>query len=140
MVGTGGMHRMTRKKRRIREAREACKKSEEETKENAVQSPDSSHEGLGRKLGPNSAETTERENERNEDSERKPRRKKSKIKETRSSCEDTSLFEDEKITKSEKVEPSSYKFRGFDQSLKKRKGKKTSVKAFKSKKRYKRRK
>lgn len=155
-VGTG-VHRMTRKKRRAKEAREELTRYREEMRQEQEESgrpPKKVSSELTIKAKARARKrqdetnTKERMNESVQDEDNIKKRKKKKQKEKSSvfasdSLGDSSLFADEKVSLSKKPRQeakSSYQFTEYDPSKLPLKGKKKSVKSFKSKSKYKRRK
>lgn len=160
-VGTG-MHRMTRKKRRVRDAQrdllEAQMEAEEEARENGREVKQKVLTDTHQKM---SVKAQKRDIEKKsnakyqesvadlDDNERKKAKKKQKTSKKRKgvfasdALGDAGLYQEETIShvetsKDEDVPKSNYNFRGFDPNMQ-RKNKKKSVKAFKSKSKYKRR-
>ena len=166
-VGTG-MHRMTRKKRRAREAKEEALQMQEEMREEQVE--------MGRRPGQvvteesmkGSARAAKRQEARkekehsrkslyDEDQERESKRKQREARDGKKrkgafatdAMGDGSLFDEEKIAfgaKKNKVgeneaatAASRYQFSEFDPNMKKKKGGKKGHTSFKSKKKFKRR-
>lgn len=158
-VGTG-THRMTRKKRRAREAREDLLRGQAEQKEEAETKGDKAKRILTDKVIKTTARATKRENQRKQINERETSVhdddlrviKKQKVALKRKgafasdSLGDSGLFDEERVVHSKKTKvgdearPSSYNFRGFDPSKDGKKVKKRGVHAFKSKSKFKRRK
>jgi len=162
-VGTG-MHRMTRKKRRARDAKADLLEAQEEAKEEAAESGKQMkhvltdvHQKMSVKA--HRRELTERSNTKDQvsvrdEDEMVSRKKSAKKKENPSkkrkgvfasdSLGDAHLFEEETITHTKKDDAeapakSNYGFRGFDPNAQQHKNKKKGHKAFKSKSKYKRR-
>ncbi|CAB9507678.1 dependent RNA helicase [Seminavis robusta] len=151
-AGTG-IHRMTRKKRRAREAREALAEHDEEEEENTPRPEPEQIMKSAAKAAKRKEQKRDREMAANSLSGkvRTEEGRKKKKRKAGDSAGDSSLFEEEKVvhakksSKSEeaaKVIKSSYKFRddNFDPDNKRKKGKKKSVNSFKSKSKFKRRK
>ena len=161
-VGTG-LHRMTRKKRRAREAKQMLMEHQEEMRRN--------NEEDGGEVGGEGVpsmkqvarekrrEQEDRERERNQlsindmDMEREAKRRKKKGVKAQDAFGDSSLFGEEKIAYAPKKQrddegaaaadraiQSTYNFRGYDPSMDgKKKPKKKGMHKFKSKSKYKRR-
>lgn len=154
-VGTG-KHRMTRKKRRMREAKEEILEMEREAKE--------SYEETGQRskkvMSQNAMKSTAKTHKRQLDEKQKEReslsiyeqdnakRMKKESKKTKGvfgsdALGDASLFADEKIAhakkKDDKPAKSSYEFKGYNPDGPVRKHKKRGHNKFKSKSKYKRR-
>jgi ATP-dependent RNA helicase DDX27 len=152
-AGTG-MHRMTRKKRRAREAMAALNAPSPDDDR------DDANEGANKAAKPLNIKATARKKKRIEeeqehaaygksvqdyDIEREQIRKKKKPKAAKDAAGDSSLFAEDKITHARKKEKpeaptvakSSYDFQGYDPN--KRLGQKKGNKKFKSKAKYKRR-
>lgn len=160
-AGTG-THRMTRKKRRAREAKEELMRYQEEVQQEREESGKQPKKMITDKSIKTSAraqkkkmEQMDRENDRkslhDEDQEWKARQKEREKKTKRKGAfasdavGDSSLFDDERVayakkSKTETKRPSSFQFTEYDPNKPKRKTKKKSVHAFKSKSKYKRRK
>jgi len=160
-VGTG-MHRMTRKKRRARDAREDLLEAQEEAQEEARENGKQVKQVMTDMQQKCSVKAQRREivEKRNlkdqislRDEDEMGGRKKTPKKEKPSNkrkgafaCDslgDASLFEEETIShtkndKSEELAKSNYNFRGFDPNMQ-HKNKKKSNNGFKSKSKYKRR-
>jgi ATP-dependent RNA helicase DDX27 len=157
-AGTG-THRMTRKKRRARDAKEALVAGDDDASENERPPKDPE------KVGTATAKAAKRQEQKrkrevnaasksgdiipSEKSGGGPKRKKAKA--SSDAVGDSSLFDEDKVVHSAKSSnkgseesklKSSYKFRddNFDPLGKKKKGKKKSSSAFKSKSKFKRRK
>jgi len=162
-VGTG-MHRMTRKKRRARDAREDLLEAQEEAKEEARENGKQMKQVLTdvhikssakaqKRLLTETSNTKDRESVRDGDdlvSRKKAAKKKEKPTKKRKgvfACDslgDSSLFEEETIAHTKKGDDeapakSNYNFRGFDPNTQQHKNKKKGHNAFKSKSKYKRR-
>ena len=158
-VGTG-THRMTRKKRRAREAKEDLLRAQTEQKEEAEEKGVRAQKPVTDKVIKTTARAAKRESQRQQINERETsvddddRRliKKQNAKTKRKgafasdSLGDSALFEEERVAFSKKAKagedsrPSTYSFRGFDPSKDGTKVKKRGVQKFKSKSKYKRRK
>ncbi|KAI2509966.1 DEAD box helicase-like protein [Fragilaria crotonensis] len=158
-VGTG-THRMTRKKRRAREAKEDLLRAQTEQKEEAEEKGVRAKKPVTDKVIKTTARAAKRESQRQQINERETsvddddRRliKKQNAKTKRKgafasdSLGDSALFEEERVAFSKKAKggeearPSTYSFRGFDPSKDGTKVKKRGVQKFKSKSKYKRRK
>jgi hypothetical protein len=158
-AGTG-THRMTRKKRRAREAKEELMRYQEEVQQERQESGKQPKKMITDKSIKSSARA-QKKKEQEKDKERgqrsvhdedeayksKQRAKKAKRKGAFASdaVGDSSLFDDEKVAyakkpKTDAPRPSSFQFNGYDPNKPTRKTKKKSVNAFKSKSKYKRRK
>jgi hypothetical protein len=163
-VGVSGSHRMSRKKRRAREAREALLSLKAQHEK--VLSADAENGRLPARQKKEMTENTikvlakaqkkskkEKEEVINKRSihddgvireENNQKKKKAKGVLRNDALGDSGLFDEEKVTFSNKNEnkavPSAYSFRGFDPNKKFGKGGKKGHNAFKSKKRFKRRK
>ena len=156
-VGTG-VHRMTRKKRRLREAKEDLMEAQEEMRrkceevgqqpkkaltDKAVKTAAKAH----KKQLANKKQEKESRSIHEEDQIRKERQKEKSNKKRKGvfatdTLGDSSLFGEEKVAYSkvreDKPAPSSYQMREYDPDKARKKTKKKSVKAFKSKSKYKR--
>jgi len=167
-VGTG-MHRMSRKKRRTREAKEEQLQMQDEARQEYEETGQRSKKVLTQNEMKSSAKSHKKQiaekqklkdslSVRDEDLERKLKKKKkseqSKTKKRKGafasdSLGDGSLFEDEKVSHSkkstnadknaDKPAKSSYDFKGYDPDKPTRKHKAKSHHAFKSKSKFKRR-
>lgn len=158
-VGTG-MHRMTRKKRRARDARETLLQHQKEMREEAEETGQQCKMVVTDTVIKTSARSQKRENAARELKERETsvqdddrkwiQKQKQREKKKRKGAfatdalGDSDLFDEERIshakkpTGREEVRPSSYHFRGFNPELAGKKPKKKSVHSFKSKSKYKR--
>jgi ATP-dependent RNA helicase DDX27 len=159
-VGTG-VHRMTRKKRRLREAKKDLIDDEREAREDHEETgkpmkkilTERSVKSIARSHKKEMAEKARLEDNRSlydEDAreERARFRKQNKEKRKKGSVAmdslgDGGLFAEERVSYSKKQKTesnlsSSYKFKGFDPDKLQRKGKKKSAKGFKSKSKFKR--
>jgi ATP-dependent RNA helicase DDX27 len=147
-VGTG-MHRMTRKKRRAREAKEFFENGgDDEDEMNDVPLPQNSMKQAAREQKRDIHEkerVMSSKSIHDEDVERKS--KKRKVKAGSDALGDSGLFAEEKVAYAPKKKEgeeervkSAYNFHGFDEKTDgKKKGKKRGVHKFKSKSKYKRR-
>jgi len=154
-----GTHRMTRKKRRMREAREDLLEAQEEMRQEREEAGKPAKKVLTDKSIKTSAKAhkkqlehkaKERENksqydEDNQWSQRQRKEKKRKGASASNTLGDGDLFEDQNVSfakkpKGEEVAKSSYEFTEYDPNKPLRKAKKKSNKAFKSKSKFKRRK
>jgi ATP-dependent RNA helicase DDX27 len=161
-AGTG-THRMTRKKRRAREAKEELQRYQEEVQQEREESGKQPKKFLTDKSIKSSARAQKKKMEKenrtsglmsvhDEDQEHMAKQREREKKQTKrkgafasDAIGDSSLFDDEKVSyakkpKTETIRQSSYQFTEFNPDNPKRKGKKKSVHAFKSKSKYKRRK
>jgi len=160
-AGTG-THRMTRKKRRAREAKEELMRYQEEVQQEREESGKQPKKMITDKSIKSSARAEKKKMEQKEKeigqkslhdedqewkSKQREREKKTKRKGAFASdaVGDSSLFDDERVayakkSKTEAPRPSSFQFTEYDPTKPKRKTKKKSVHAFKSKSKYKRRK
>lgn len=148
MVGTG-MHRMTRKKRRAREAKEYFENGGDEDDEmNDVPLPQTSMKQAARESKRDIHEKERKMRNKSihdEDVERKS--KKRKVKAGSDALGDSGLFAEEKVAYAPKKKEgeeerakSAYNFHGFDEKTDgKKKGKQRGAQKFKSKSKYKRR-
>lgn len=158
-IGTG-THRMTRKKRRVREAKEELKRYQEEARQQQEESglptkkviTDKTIKSSARARKKVAASKEKEKNSKSHHEEVMERENKMKQKKKRKgvfasdSLGDSELFEDEKVAfakKPKKVEEtvrkSSYNFTEFDPNKSMRKGGKKGSKKFKSKSKFKRR-
>jgi ATP-dependent RNA helicase DDX27 len=159
-VGTG-MHRMTRKKRRARDAKDDLMRHQAELNEEAEETGQQSKKIVTDTVIKTSARSHKKETMRQEVAQRetsiqeddnqwkekmkKKEKKKRKGAFSSDALGDSSLWDDEKVAHAKKskdgpeVRPSSYHFRGFDGATDGKKTKKKSHQAFKSKSKYKRR-
>lgn len=146
-VGTG-IHRMTRKKRRIRESREAFEGGDDDEERSDQPSHINSQQKLARDHKRNIEEMEKVKNNRSiheEDIRKESKKLKRKGKESSDALGDSSLFGEEKVTYAQKKSggdeekriESAYHFHGADPQ--KRKGKRKAHHKFKSKSKYKRR-
>jgi ATP-dependent RNA helicase DDX27 len=158
-VGTG-THRMTRKKRRAREAKEDLLRAQTEQKEEAEEKGLRAKKPVTDKIIKTTVRAAKRESQRqqindretsvDDDDRRVIKKQNSKTKRkgafASDSLGDSALFEDERVAFSKKAKggeearPSTYSFRGFDPSKDGTKVKHRGVQKFKSKSKYKRRK
>ena len=158
-VGTG-THRMTRKKRRAREAKEDLLRAQAEQKEEAEEKGRRAKPVVTDKVIKTTARAAKRENQRQKINERETsvddddrkliRKHNAKTKRkgafASDSLGDSALFEEERVAFSKKTKggeearPSTYSFRGFDPAKDGTKVNKRGVHKFKSKSKYKRRK
>jgi ATP-dependent RNA helicase DDX27 len=158
-VGTG-THRMTRKKRRARDAREELLRFQTQLKEEAEEKGQQPKRVVTDSVIKSSARATKRESLRNQIRDRETSVRDDDIRMMKKASEkpkrkgayatdalgNSSLFDDERVTFSkkpkeeEKPRPSSYTFRGFDPSKDGKKVKARGSSKFKSKSKYKRRK
>lgn len=164
-VGTG-QHRMTRKKRRLREAKEELLETEREAKEafeetgqrskkvmtqNAMKSMAKSHKKqfdneIKERDSISVYDDDMKEKMQNDKASKKLKRKKRKGAFANDSLGDGSLFEEVKVTHSskskdlEKTSKSNYNFKGYNPDGPRRKHKKRGHQSFKSKSKFKRRK
>jgi hypothetical protein len=159
-VGTGS-HRMTRKKRRARDAKEQLMRYQEEIKEKEAINGNRSKKAFTDEAIKVSARSQKRAHQQKRLSERETsvgdedgkvlekerEKKKRKGGFASDAMGDASLFNEERVTHAKKaakneadVRPNTYHFNGYDQSKTGKKTKKKSVHKFKSKAKYKRRK
>lgn len=159
-AGTG-THRMTRKKKRTREAKEILLRHQEEMNEADAQSGQKKRNTITDRAIKTSARSRKRENQQKkiskressiqdeeikwQDNERQKTSSSKSVVRSNEALGDDSLFDEDRIahatkTKNSQSQQSSYPFRGFDPSMVgKKKPKKKSVHSFKSKSKYKRR-
>jgi len=155
-VGTG-THRMTRKKKRVRAAKEILLRHQEEINQKEALSGQKNKKLVTDRVIKTSARSHKRENQQKKisdsiqddkinwhENERLIGKKRKGAFHSDAALGDSSLFDEHRVTHAKKInsehQPSNYNFHGFDPSRgDKRKPKQKSVHSFKSKSKYKRR-